>query len=43
MKFNWYQLNVVNRNEVLPALGVINFMKGGAVRPPYLQVNNRKG
>ena len=21
MKFNWYQLNVVNRNRVLPALG----------------------
>ena len=31
MKFNWYQLNVVNRNRVLPVLGIIKFIEGGAV------------
>ena len=31
MKFNWYQLNAVNRNGVLPALGIIKFTEGGAV------------
>ena len=33
---NWYQLNVVNRNRVLPALGVINFVEGGTVSSAHV-------